>query len=139
MCHLYPPTRGKIAETLTNQSTETATVALTRGNVTLIARTEIILLHILQDSDQRDSEPTWENICVTPFKYFLYRRKIFPMILKLFQYPQAENISIMIVCIYLCSVDDPAVECFVTGSGRGLPALDYNLIKADCWREECYL
>ena len=22
---------------------------------------------------------------------------------------------------------------------RGLPALDYNLIKADCWREECYL
>ena len=43
------------------------------------------------------------------------------------------------LCIYLCSVDDPAVECFVTGSGRGLPALDYNLIKADCWREECYL
>ena len=90
-------------ETLTNQGTDTATVALTRGNVTLIARTEIILLHILQDSDQRDSEPTWENICVTPFKYFLYRRKIFPMILKLFQYPQAENISIMIVYLFMLS------------------------------------
>ena len=90
-------------ETLTNQSQEIAAVALTGGNVTLIPRTKITLLHILQDSDHRDTEPTWENIFVTPFKYFLYRRQIFPMILKLFQYPQAENISIMIVYLFMLS------------------------------------
>ena len=60
MCHFYPPIRGEIVDTSTNQSTETATVALTRGNVTLIARTEIILLHILQDSDQTTRQ--WANM-----------------------------------------------------------------------------
>ena len=87
---------------------------------------DLIFLHILQKSE-RDTEPTWENIFVTPFKYFLYQTKIFPMILKLFQYPQAETIYQLCLYIYLCwLVYDPAVECFVTE----LPALDYNLIKS---------
>ena len=72
---------------------------------------DLIFLHILQKSE-RDTEPTWENIFVTPFKYFLYQRKIFPVILKLFQYPQAENISIVFVFIY-AGLYDLAVECFV--------------------------
>ena len=72
---------------------------------------DLIFLHILQKSE-RDTEPTWENIFVTPFKYFLYQTKIFPVILKLFQYPQAENISHVFVFIY-AGLYDPAVECFV--------------------------
>ena len=97
-----------------------------KGKCHTYTEDQIILLHILQGSDHRDTEPTWENIFVTPFKYFLYRRKIFPMILKLFQYPQAETIYQLCLYIYLCWVYDPAVECFVTE----LPALDYNLIKS---------
>lgn len=82
----FQPIRGAIAEALTNQSPEIPEAASAMCH-TLIPRAseDLILLHILQKSDQRDTEPTWENICVTPFKYFLYQRKIFPMILKLFQ------------------------------------------------------
>ena len=82
----FQPIRGATAEALTNQSPEIAEAASAMCH-TLIPRAseDLILLHILQKSDQRDTAPTWENICVTPFKYFLYQRKIFPMILKLFQ------------------------------------------------------